>query len=89
MSYDSTERPVFPRLPSADPKDLEAIVMLLELAAVYLTSGPESTFTASELINQAHAIGGDDLRVEEADMKIVLGNAGFLKKWPEGRLGLK
>ncbi len=92
MSYDSqvTERSVsFPPTPSVDPKDLEVIVMLLELASIYLTQGPESTFTARELIDEARVIGGDDLRIEETDVKIVLGNVGFLRKEREGRLSLK
>lgn len=92
MSYDLevAERSVrLPPIPRAEPRDLEAIVMLLELAAIYLTQGPESTFTARELIDEARVIGGDGLQLDEADVKIVLGKAGFLRKNHGGRLSLK
>lgn len=62
-----------------NPKDLESIVLILELAAIRLTDDPEATFTTAELLAVARELGGD-LLIEESDIKIVLGKAGFLKK---------
>lgn len=64
----------------SNPKDLEAIVLVLELAAIRLTDGPDSTFSVAELLAAAREIGGEQLKIEESDIKIVLGKAGFLKK---------
>ena len=94
MSYDieatATDAVVRrPPIPVADSRDLEAIVMLLELAAIYLTTGPEATFTKEELIERARAIGGEEINLDEADVKIVLRKTGFLKKAGAGRLRMK
>jgi hypothetical protein len=75
--------------PAAQPKDLEAIVMLLELAAIYLTTSPGASFTEQQLLAQAQAIGGDEIKLDPADIKIVLGKSGFLKKTPDGRYAFK
>lgn len=69
--------------------DLEPIVMLLELAAIYLTRDPNSSFTKEQLIGKARELSGAALPLNEIDMKIVLGKAGFLKKLPGGRFRLK
>jgi len=74
---------------SLDASDLEAIVMLLELAAIYLTRDPNSSFSREELIEKARELSGDALRLDEMDLKIVLGKAGFLKKLAGGRYRLK
>jgi hypothetical protein len=62
------------------PKDLEAIVTLLHLAAIDLTPTPGSTFTVDELVAKARELGGDEVVIEEADVRIVLGKPGFLKR---------
>jgi len=62
-----------------NPKDLEAIVLILELAAIRLTEHPDATFTSAQLIKVARDLSGD-FKIEESDIKIVLGKAGFLKK---------
>lgn len=84
MSYDfeaaSDKLPPTPPIARSDRRDLEAIVTLLELAAIYLTSTPDSDFTADQLLNEARRIGGGDLPLEESDVQIVLGKAGFLRK---------
>jgi hypothetical protein len=77
-----------PAITPAGPRDLEAIVMLLELGAIYLTQGPDSTFTTEELLAEARRIGGDEIVLDEKDVRIVLGKAGFLRK-ESGRLRLK
>jgi hypothetical protein len=84
MSYDfesvSDKTPPTPQMPRSDRRDLEAIVTLLELAAIYLTPNPDAEFTVEELLGEAHRLGGADLMLEENDVRIVLGKAGFLKK---------
>lgn len=92
MSYDfettTSQSPPTPYIETSDRRDLEAIVTLLELAAIYLTTGPDSTFTKKQLIDEARRIGGDDVDLDESDVNIVLGKAGFLRKIG-GKLRLK
>jgi hypothetical protein len=84
MSYDFEtaldKSPPMPQIVRSDKRDLEAIVTLLELAAIYLTHTPDSDFTVEDLFAEARRIGGDELLLEESDVRIVLGKAGFLKK---------
>jgi hypothetical protein len=84
MSYDfeaATHRNApMATTPKPQAKDLEAIVVLLELAAIYLASTPEAEFTLEELLSQVRTIGGDEIGIEEGDVKIVLDKASFLKK---------
>jgi hypothetical protein len=75
--------------PVAQPKDLEAIVVLLELAAVYLTTEPGKEFTVGELIAKARDLGGNDVVIDEQDAKIVLDKAHFLKKLPGKKFTMK
>lgn len=62
------------------PNDLEAIVMLIELAAISLTPKPESDFTFEELLTEARAYGGGEVAFDESAFQIVLSHATFLKK---------
>lgn len=64
----------------AHPKDLEAIVTLLEVAALSLTPEPDATFTYRELLDEARELCGDEVDLEERDVKIVLEKASFLRK---------
>lgn len=73
----------------ASGRDLEAIVTLLELAALTLTPSLGATFTRSELFREAREIGGDEIELEESDLKNVLGKAGFLKNVGDGKFCLK
>ena len=52
--------------------DLEAIVTLLELAAITLTESPTSTFTYEQLVTEARRYGGDEIVLDERDIKLVL-----------------
>ena len=52
--------------------DLEAIVTLLELGAIELTPEPDARFTYDELLAEARSIGGDEITLDERDVKIVL-----------------
>lgn len=92
MSYDfeTTERGLsLPTFAPVDPKDLEALVMLLELAAIHLTKEPDTSFTEAEMIAEARNIAGDELVFDENDMRIVLGNVRFLKREGRGRYRIK
>lgn len=64
-------------------------MIMLELAAIILTATPESSFTIDELLDKVRALADDDMEVDENDVRIVLGNAGFLKKLPGKRLQMK
>jgi hypothetical protein len=64
----------------AQADDLEAIVMLLELAAIYLTPEPGVHFTEDELLDKARAIAGEEISLNKKDAAIVLGKAKFLRK---------
>jgi hypothetical protein len=61
-------------------KDLEALVTLLEVAALSLTVNQETTFTIGELLKEARELGGPGITIEAEDVKIVLKKASFLKK---------
>lgn len=60
--------------------DLEAIVTLLEVAALSLTDRPGATFTIGQLIREARDIGGEEIELQERDIKIVLEKTSFLQK---------
>ncbi|TXH36742.1 MAG: hypothetical protein E6Q98_09785 [Rhodospirillaceae bacterium] len=70
------------RLPNStvSSKDLEAIITLLEVAALSLTTAPGDVFTLEELIQEANEMSGNRIQIEERDVLIVLGKTGFLKK---------
>jgi hypothetical protein len=75
--------------PTPQPHDLEGIMMLLELAAIYLTPAPETEFTLDDLLREAKAIGGEEVELDEADAMIVLDKATFLKKFGKKKFSLK
>lgn len=54
------------------PKDLEAIVTLLEIAAIFLTPAPGALFTLDELVAEAHKIAGAECEIDPKDARIVL-----------------
>jgi hypothetical protein len=91
MSYDfesaADRDPPHIDRPAAQGNDLEAIVTLLELAAIYLTASPGATFTLDELVQQAEEIGG--IVINKKDARIVLDKARFLRKHPEKRFSLR
>lgn len=64
---------------SARSRDLEAIVTLLEVAALSLTTEPGKTFTLEQLVAEAREIAGEEVSLR--DIKIVLekGKTSFLK----------
>ncbi len=78
-----------PRGPMLDPRDLEAIITLIELAALELTTAPGESFTREKLIETIREYAGDDIKIEEKDVDNVLGKGGPLKKVPGGRFVLR
>jgi hypothetical protein len=73
----------------ADPKDLETIVTMLQLAAIFLTPTTGTIFTLQQLLDQVRQLCGKDLLIEEKDIMIVLANSSFLKKLSGQRFILK
>ncbi len=55
-----------------NPRDLEAIVTMLEVAGLTLTETPGQTFTREALFREANALIGPKVRIDESDMAIVL-----------------
>ena len=53
---------------------------LLEVAALSLTTEPGKIFTIDDLIHEAQEIGGQDIKFDKNDIKIVLHKAGFVKR---------
>lgn len=72
-----------------DGSDLEAIVMLLEIAAIYLTPKPNTEFTFEQLLYQANEIGGGEIVIDAVDAKIVLDSSNILGKSSGGKFYLK
>jgi hypothetical protein len=62
------------------PHDLETIVTLLELAAIFLTPTPGTLFTYQQLLEQARELAGDDFVVEDLDAELVFDNMGYVFK---------
>lgn len=90
MSYDVESRADYkPALEKTGPKDLEAIVTVLEVAALYLTPKSGAQFTMDELLNQANEIAGEGFVIEPGDIQNVLGKTGFLKKLTGKKFVLK
>lgn len=75
--------------PTPDPRDLEVLVTLLQLAAIELTPSTGALFTKRQLFDQAMAFGGDELGVATSDLSIVLQFSKFLGRGPKGTLFLR
>lgn len=69
--------------------DLEVIVLLLDLAAIYLTPSDGSVFTFDELFKEAHDLGGPEFDLSERDVRIVLPFMKSLKRLPGQQLCLR
>lgn len=64
----------------ASGRDLEAIVTLLEVAALSLTTEEGATFSRERLIKEARDIGGPEIDLQDEDIDIVLTKQSFLVK---------
>ena len=82
-----SDRHIYRNAP-APAKDLEALVTLLEVAALSLTRTPETTFTRDELLAEARSLGGESIEIDERDARIVLEKAAFVE-WSAGELRLR
>ncbi len=98
VSYDFDVEPncIPPKIPldvhrpsPSQGTDLEAIVTLLELAAISLTSEPGDQFTAAQLLDEARTIGGNDVTLDDVDVMIVLDKAAFLAKQKQKKYSLR
>ncbi len=69
--------------------DLEAIVTLLEVAAILLTPTAGTLFTRDELFAQMHELGGDEITVDERDATIVMQHMKSLKRHAGNRWSLR
>ncbi len=65
---------------SPNPRDLEVIVSLLEMAAISLSTIEKPEFTKLELFSEAREYAGKELALIDGDMDIVLRHSKFLKK---------
>jgi hypothetical protein len=79
LSYQGSTR-VLHKKSDVSPKDLGVIVTLLEVAALSLTPKPGAKFTFEQLIHEARDIGGENLYLDEKDVKTVLKKARFVRK---------
>jgi hypothetical protein len=79
LTYEGETR-VLRRKNDTSPKDLEVIVTLLEVAALSLTPKAGSKFSLDQLMNEAQVLTGNDVKLDEKDVKTVLGKARFVKK---------
>ncbi len=70
------------------PQDLETIVTMLEIAAIFLSPTPGATFTADELIAQVHHLD-PGMGIDERDLRIVLRGLKTIRKTVGGRLELR
>lgn len=68
----------------ADPRDLEALVTSLELAAIILTTESGKVLTKDALFEEAAALAGPECPIAEQDLNIILPFTKFLKKVPGG-----
>ena len=65
------------------------IVFLLELGAIELTPRDGTTFTFDQLLAEARRYGGDEIVLDERDVRIVMPFMGkIIKKLPGGLLCL-
>lgn len=64
----------------SSPKDLEVIRTLLEVAALSLTPKEGSKFRLDQLMTEAQELTGNEIKLDEKDVKNVLGKTRFVKK---------
>jgi hypothetical protein len=58
--------------------DREALEVILEIAAAFLTLAPDSVFTEAELFREARTLVDDEL--DETDLKAALGTMDSLER---------
>lgn len=70
-------------------KDLEAIVTVLEVAALTLAADPDTSFTFEKLLETARDLADNEFEIDERDVKIVLEKASFLERAGRGEYRLR
>jgi hypothetical protein len=78
FSYDTTGQRTL-QAKTARARDLEAIITLLELAALSLTTAPGTTFTIEQLIEEARDTAGDDISLRDVNIVLKKGKTAFLQ----------
>lgn len=73
----------------ADPKSFDCISIMLDLAAIWLTDKPGDTFTFEQLFNQAQELGGEEIVLDEEDVKLVFVISPHFQKEKDGLYSLK
>lgn len=68
----------------ADPRDLETLVVALELAALSLTPRRGTTFTREALFAEAREICGSECELREFDLQLVLPGMRCLERCSGG-----
>jgi hypothetical protein len=89
LTYEGGVRVLRKNAKDASPTDLGVIVTLLEVAALSLTPKHGATFSFEQLIGEARELGGEQLDLNEKDVKTVLKKARFVKKDGKGHYLLK
>jgi len=80
VHIEGTSRAKHKKTAPARIDDLEAIVVLLELAAMTLSEKPRTSFTTEQLYDEACSIAGDDGTIDIEDVQIIVDKASFLKR---------
>lgn len=86
MAYDHDDTPGIAVAPTprkaekVSPRDLEAIVTVMDIAALCLTNAPDDTFTFEQLFAEMNNLGGPDLQFEERDVRTVLATYPMIAK---------
>lgn len=73
----------------ADPRDLETLVSLLEMAAVSLTTIARASANSWARVNSRPACADPDVELVEVDLDLVLSGCKFIDKRAGGRLALR
>jgi hypothetical protein len=72
------------------PHDLETIVTLIHLSAIFLTNAPGDQFTYQQLLDQFKELAGDDFIYNDIDVQIVFNNMGkSFKRQPDQHFSMR
>jgi hypothetical protein len=80
LTYEGETRILRTKNGTSSSKDLEVIKTLLEVAALSLTPKEGSKFKLDQWMNEAQELTGNEIKLDEKDVKNVVGKARFVKK---------
>jgi len=92
MSVDDPDQydlSLFPVGPSYGPRDLELLVMCLELGAIELSTVASSEFSEEKLLEAAKQYADPRCPPDDGDLRIVLQHVKFLRRLPGKRYQIK